>query len=123
MLPWFRHRATAAHSDDGSQAGDGTPLQRSMSLGSNAGFNADSQYEYRPQPLLATQGLRWESTHVPTRTHILNISYGRTRRVPPAAAAGDPGPQVIAAIVIAFCSSQVPQAAGCVLCLPSLPFI
>jgi hypothetical protein len=29
-----------------------------MSLGSDAGFNADSKYEYRPQPLAATQGLR-----------------------------------------------------------------
>lgn len=51
-------RRASARSDDGSHAGDGAPLQRSMSLGSNAGFNADSQYEYRPQPLAATQGLR-----------------------------------------------------------------
>lgn len=51
-----RFRGSAARSEDGDLAPGQLP--RSMSLGSDAGFNADSKYEYRPQPLAATQGLR-----------------------------------------------------------------
>lgn len=53
-------RASTGYGDDAaSQSGsEGGALQRSMSLGSNADFNTNSAYEYRPPPLLASRGLR-----------------------------------------------------------------
>ena len=54
-------RGSAARSEDGDLAPGQLP--RSMSLGSDAGFNADSKYEYRPQPLARDAGLEVRVSH------------------------------------------------------------
>lgn len=64
-------RASTGYGDDAaSQSGsEGGALQRSMSLGSNADFNTNSAYEYRPPPL-ASRGLRCDWVQKLSKTDV-----------------------------------------------------